>query len=85
MLRVSEKNFSDILNKFCIYKSLPPTFFGELPYYQFQAIIEEWLDELKKKKEHEEKQNMQYAQEKKQQQMTMPKTTMPKINTPKLK
>jgi hypothetical protein len=70
-------NFSSVVNKFCIYKKIPPDVIYGLPYHEFQDLIEEWKDEMKQRDEQHKKQQQQQEQEqsaaRKQSQMSMPK------------
>ena len=60
-------NYFQIQNKLWIHKNIGPDQYELRPYYEFQYLVDEWVDHLQKQREQQEaekaqmdKQNSQY-------------------------
>jgi hypothetical protein len=78
---VSLKNLISIENKLLLHKNVPIGALDKQPFYRFQILVEDWIEEIKQEKEERDKRKReQDAQDRK---MKMPKT--PSYKPPKLK
>ena len=86
LFKISLQNY--FKTKFYIYLKLhvQPTEIEQMDYYEFHYLVKDLTDHLKQEKEAHDKQNEQVNQgSSRYKQPNMPKMSVPKFNTPKLK
>lgn len=74
-------DFSKIENKFILHKGISLKELESMPYFRFQSLVDDWVEEDKQQKSEESKQ--QDSQKQKMPKMESPK--MPNMKMPSLK
>ncbi len=69
IFQVDEENLTIIENKLLLYKNIAPSAIKDLPYWHFNRIVDDWIEDIDKQKAERKKQEDEYAKMQKNQRM----------------